>query len=758
MEGSVSRLPRAALTAMSLEGIQLFGVRHHGPGSARSLVHALEAFAPQAVLIEGPPDANDLLPLAARTGLEPPVALLVYAQDSPKKAALYPFARFSPEWQAIQFALSRGLEVRFIDLPQSLRLADAQEQEPADSVEPLEVTRGDPLRPMALAAGYGDTERWWDQLVESRQGNDLEVFGAIHEMMCALRSQLDLPQALTERQREAYMRRSIRGARGEGFEKIAVVCGAYHTPALAEMPAARHDDELLRGLPKIKTSAAWVPWSYERLSYASGYGAGIESPAWYELMWHKPAALGPEWVTRAARLLRKEDVPASSAHVIEACRLADALASVRERPVPGLVEYNEAAVAVLGAGDALNLRLIERRWHFDARLGAVPEDFPAAPLQKDLSALQRRLRLQPAAEEKTLDLDLREALDRERSHLLRRLRILGIEWGKRPPHASTGKGTFHEIWQVLWNPEFAVTLVEASRHGHTVEQASSSVLAEKSAETERLAPLVRLLDEALFADLPDAIRPLVNAIERRAAAQADVLQLLEAVSPLADVYRYGNVRETDVGLVAEILTTLVPRMLIGLVPAAANIDADAARELWRRTVSADRSLIALGNMEFLQGWRDCLTRLATSEATHPLLAGFAMRLLYDAKVVEFEALSKALSMALSTGNEPEVGANWVEGLLSGSGTLLIHDDRLRAVLDGWLREVSQTHFVQVLPLLRRTFAQFPHGERRVLGERLKHSVGASSTFAPEPSGDFDEAAARAMVPVLGLIWGEGPAS
>ena len=64
---------------MGTDGDHLFGVRHHGPGSARSLVRALEALDPDIVLIEGPPDANDLLPLAANVDLKPPVALLVYA-------------------------------------------------------------------------------------------------------------------------------------------------------------------------------------------------------------------------------------------------------------------------------------------------------------------------------------------------------------------------------------------------------------------------------------------------------------------------------------------------------------------------------------------------------------------------------------------------------------------------------------------------------------------------------------------------------
>jgi hypothetical protein len=710
-------------------------------------VHGLEVYAPQLVLIEGPPDANEVLPLASNAGLEPPVALLVYAAGDAEsdRAAFYPFAHFSPEWQAIRFALARGIGVRFIDLPQAFRFAEEADDDRSG--------RGDPLAPMAIAAGYSDAERWWDHLVESREGRDLEVFDAIHEMMSAVRSQLDPEPSKREQRREAFMRKCIRSAKAEGFERIAVVCGAYHTPALADMPPVRHDDELLRGLTKVKTEAAWVPWSYERLSFSSGYGAGIESPAWYELLWEKRKALGAEWVTRAARLLRDEDIPVSSAHVIEACRLADALAAVRGRPVPGFVEYNDAAVSVLGSGNALNLQLIARRWYFNDRLGRVPEEFPAAPLQQDLAALQRRLRLQPSAQEKTLDLDLRKDMDRERSCMLRRLRILNVDWGKLVPGASMGKGTFHEVWQVRWVPEFAVTLIEASRHGHTLHQAAAAVLAEKSANSSQLPPLVGLLDDALFADLADAIKPLVDAIERQAAEQADVLQLLDAMQPLVAVYRYGNVRQTDVGLVAEILATLVPRVLIGLVPAAANIDAEAAREVWKRMSAADQSLLLLGNDEYVRGWRECLGRLARNEATHALLAGYAFRLLYDARSIEFEELAQALSQALSLGNAPETGAAWIEGLLSGSGTVLIHDDRLRTVLDDWLRSVPEEHFLRVLPLLRRTFANFPHGERRVLGERLRSKGSAAQEVV---KGDFDEAAAKSLLPVLNLIWSSTP--
>src|SRR6516165_7585337 len=109
--------------------VHVFGIRHHGPGSARSLLAALHALKPQpeVVLIEGPPEAETLLPLLSHQEIKPPVALLLYAADEPSLASFYPQAVFSPEWQAIQFAAKHKLPVRFIDLPQAINFAYTKE-------------------------------------------------------------------------------------------------------------------------------------------------------------------------------------------------------------------------------------------------------------------------------------------------------------------------------------------------------------------------------------------------------------------------------------------------------------------------------------------------------------------------------------------------------------------------------------------------------------------------------------------------------
>lgn len=97
--------------------VRLFGIRHHEPGCARSLLRTLEAMQPDCLSIEGPPDGESVLPLVFESGMCPPVALLVYAPDDSRRAVFYPFAEFSPGWRALWYGLGQPLPVRFMDLP-----------------------------------------------------------------------------------------------------------------------------------------------------------------------------------------------------------------------------------------------------------------------------------------------------------------------------------------------------------------------------------------------------------------------------------------------------------------------------------------------------------------------------------------------------------------------------------------------------------------------------------------------------------------
>src|SRR3954452_18483673 len=117
---------------MAKGGTSYFGVRHHGPGSADSLIKALDELKPMAMLIEGPADASGLLPMLADPAMKPPVALLCYPEDDPAATSFLPLAEFSPEYQAALWAVRNQAALRFIDLPSTERLAPAPLPKPAE--------------------------------------------------------------------------------------------------------------------------------------------------------------------------------------------------------------------------------------------------------------------------------------------------------------------------------------------------------------------------------------------------------------------------------------------------------------------------------------------------------------------------------------------------------------------------------------------------------------------------------------------------
>ncbi|MEV7026427.1 DUF5682 family protein [Kitasatospora sp. NPDC093558] len=748
--------------------VTLLGVRHHGPGSARAVGAALAQLAPDAVLVEGPPEADGIVGLAAEKDMVPPVALLAHAVDDPARAAFWPYAEFSPEWVAIRYAVERELPVRFIDLPAAYGFAaepgTAAGPEPAAGPGTADDTSADPIALLAEAAGHDDPERWWEDVVEHRTpGADaLAPFAAVAEAMAALRAE-GLAESRRDLVREAYMRQRIRAARRAGHRRIAVVCGAFHVPALAQLPTVAHDRALLAELPKKpRTDITWVPWTHRRLAQSTGYGAGIESPGWYH---HLYAAAGdpvPQWLARAAELLRAEDHPVSSAHVIEAVRLAETLAALRGRPLAGLTETLDAIRAVMCDGSDVALELVRDRLVIGDALGEVPEAAPAVPLQRDLARLQRTLRLKPAAAPRDLDLDLRKDTDVARSRLLHRLRLLGIEWGVPARSAVTSTGTFRESWRLCWQPEFAVRIAEAAQWGTTVEDAATAKAAAARAAAE-LAELTGLVETCLLAGLATALPAVMRVLADRAALDTDVAHLAAALPALVRALRYGDVRGTDHGALGEAATGLADRICVGLPPACVGLDAASAADLRARLDEVHGAIGLLAADGLADRWAAALHAVARHEpAGGPatgapgLLRGRAVRLLLDDGRLDSDEAGRRLRLVLSAASAPADAAGWIEGFLAGGGALLLHDPRLLALLDEWLTGVSDATFTDVLPLLRRTFSGLEAGVRSTVGARV-----AAGPLDAEPSGEpvggeLDRARADAAVPVVALLLGVRP--
>ncbi|MEU8934498.1 DUF5682 family protein [Streptomyces sp. NPDC048409] len=765
-------------------GPLLLGVRHHGPGSARAVRAVLRARRPKAVLIEGPPEADALMQLAADPRMRPPVALLAHAVDEPGRSAFWPLADFSPEWVALRWALEHGVPARFIDLPAAHTLAWETEQEtpaaPVDADAPRAEDgapdagrrlRVDPLAALAEAAGYDDPERWWEDVVEHRSGTEerdaLAPFTAVAEAMTVLRETYGTTGRDRDPVREAHMRLRLRAAQREFGEDVAVVCGAWHVPALRARSTVAADRELLKGLPKVRTDMTWVPWTNRRLARSSGYGAGIDSPGWYGHLFRAPDRPVERWLTKVAGLLREEDRIVSSAHVIEAVRLAETLAVMRGRPVPGLGETTDAVRAVLCEGSDVPLALVHDRLVVGDVLGEVPETAPAVPLQRDLAREQRRLRLKPEALERELELDLRKETDAGRSLLLHRLRLLGIGWGEQAQSRGS-TGTFRETWRLRWEPELSVRIAEAGVWGTTVEGAATARAEADAGRATALADVTALAELCLLAGLPDALPVVMRALADRAALDTDVGRLAQALPALVRSLRYGDVRGTDTRALAEVAAGLAERIFVGLPPACAALDADAAEEM-RGHVDAVHTAVGLlaepgdapGGRGLWDRWRAVLRTLSGRDTVPGVLRGRAVRILLDEGELEPAEAARLMGLVLSPGTPPATAAAWVEGFVGGGGggMLLVHDERLLGLVDTWLTRVPPDAFTDVLPLLRRTFSAYDAGVRRTIGELVRRGPGRRAE-APGAAGrtpgfaaEADEERAAAVLPVLRLLLG-----
>ena len=777
-----------------------FGIRHHGPGCARALVAALDELRPTVVVLEAPTDADAVIRQAADEGMQPPVAMLIYPPDAPQEAAYYPMLEHSPEWQAIRWAEANEAELVLMDEPLAMRPTesepsgndteqsgseptepssdaeegeesheqidaeenDAEEETPGDDAGEL---RHDPLAELSRAAGYDDPELWWETQIE-RRTETTGLFEAIAVAMTALREARpdERPETLS---REAHMRRTLRGVVKQSPDaEVAVVCGAWHVPALSAQAVAgkvdgcriKDDSARLKGRTKRKTAATWIPWTADRMSQASGYGAGVVSPGWYEHLWAHPEDAAIRWLVRAARLLRGEDLDASSASVIESIRLADALAAMRDLRGPGLSELREAIRTVLCHGQSLPLEVIRLKLEVGSRLGAVPDDTPTVPLQQDLARTQKSLRLKPAVAAKTVDLDLRTDSGRARSQLLHRLSLLEIPWGQLLQSGSQ-TSTFRESWELAWKPEFAVRVIEANVYGSTVEAAAAGRTLHEADRpehaAERLVVLSALLDQALLAGLPEVLDGLLRRIDEAATRSHSVRQLLDALEPLARVCRYGDVRGTRAADVEPVLETLFERAAASLATAAYGLDEEAAERFLESLQRGGTAIALLARDDLLDRWKAAVRTLPEA-AVPPVVRGRAVRLLLDLGDLGDDELDRLARLALSTVNPPEDAAAWATGLLRGSGLVLLHRTAVWGTFDRWLRSLDVETFLAMLPLLRRAFADFSNPEREKMGRVVKElsaepASAEAADAGPLPGPPIDAARAEKVLPVLEAI-------
>ncbi|SMG19233.1 DUF5682 family protein [Paenibacillus aquistagni] len=761
--------------------VHIFGVRHLSPAGAKHLLDVMEQVRPTAVLIEGPQDASPEIRHLTNPNTKPPVAILAFTDELPVRTAMWPFAVYSPEYQAMLWAAGNGAHCAFIDLPTSavLALQSVRSEDVPDLVEEAEREndRHSPDVPaleadlpneglneqeasiyqrIAALAGEQDYDMYWERHYEHNMspGAYQQAILAFSEQMRALTEPMESSLKRTEYAynavREAYMLRQIQEtiAAGHQPDKIVVVCGAYHAAALANGLNAMSDDELA-ALPTRSSKLTLMPYSYYRLSSMSGYGAGNNAPHYYELMWEHITAgtldqLPEHYLSRAARLLREAGTHRSTAEVIEAVRLAQSLAALHNGSAPTLLDLRDAAKTLLGQGELGAVAEALARLDVGTAIGLLAEGVSQTPIQDDLNRFLRQLKLEKYKTTVAADLalDLRENrrvkseearfLDLKRSTLFHRLQLLGISLAK---YRGSGQeqATWAEHWVIQWTPEVEIEVVESTLLGETIEVACAFVLQQKLQECtsiDEAAKLIRTACECALLTQMDAARQVLQHI---AADSQDVVQMGAAAHELSMIIRYGDVRRMDTTPLEPLLAQLFLRASLFLLDASScNDEASAAM------LSAINQLnsIALDHQEQVEDelWIQQLTELARRDDRNPRLSGFACAILLERNILSASQCAEEVSRRLSPGIPADIGAGWFEGLSMRNRYALLSRMSLWEQLNAYIESLDDEEFRRALVFLRRSFSTFNPSEKVMIAEILGELWGIEPEEVEEALG------------------------
>ena len=380
------------------------------------------------------------------------------------------------------------------------------------------------------------------------------------------------------------------------------------------------------------------------------------------------------------------------------------------------------------------LRLIGKRLVVGETIGEVGDDIPQMPLAEDLRRWQRKLRLKPQALAEDLALDLRSEAGFLKSTLLHRLLLIDVPWG-RLKDAQAGRGTFREIWQLAWAPELSVRLAEALRFGTTIETAAARSALDQAETAPGLAHCAELVGRCLNADLGEAASLLTAKLQALGAAEGDVLMLMRAVTPLANILRYGTARKLPKEALGQLAAGMAAEVCAGLAPACRRLNKDAACLMFGAMQDFDVAVGLLETAHHRAAWLAALEGLAGDRQAAAFLRGFAQRRLHDAQIADAEVTARGLALAMSPAVAPLEAGAWLEGFLSGAAQLLLHDQRLLGLIDAWLGGLTEAALMELLPMLRRAVGSFDAMERRRLLDIVKRGVPGAAGETAATAGD-----------------------
>ena len=717
--------------------MKTFGIRHFSPAGAYFVRKFLNENRPDVVLIEGPADFDFLMDDIVSKNLLPPFAIMAYTKEVPIETVLYPFAVYSPEYQAILWARENNKECHFFDLESNIMLGlESKNEDEIISDAP------DKIHDKEKTSDF-DMESFWERVLE--QSEDMNAYKSGSALFGeSLRNEDEV--SLRDIIRESFMKRKIKEIIDSGIdsEKIVAITGAFHTSAIQSLDGAMTDKEY-DSLKKKDSNITLMPYSYYRLSKRTGYGAGNTAPAYYELLWqgfikNDKTYHERKYLSLLAKYIREHGGIVSSAQVIEATMLSRSIANLRGGSIPTLVDLKDAGITCMGGGSFGEMAMGFAQSDIGTKIGVVPQESMKTSIQSDFLSRLKALKLEKYKElvATPLQLDLRENLrvkskesaflDLNRSFFLYRLVTLGIDFAKIERNRQDN-ATWAENWILQWTPEAEIQIVESVLKGDTIDEAVAFVLGERLNNTISISEIADIIEAAFNCGIPKIVEGAGRKLDEMASGAVSIHEIAVTTSKLSDMILFGDIRKLD----RKPLEPIVKRLCIraALILAGESACDDMAAVILVEDIQSIHNVFVLHDFLDKDLWFDKLMEVSNRDDLNTKISGLATAILLDTGKTDENTLRIEVARRLSAGMPAELGANWFAGLSIRNHYALIGRLTLWESLSEYMDSLDEEEFRRSLVFLRRAFVDYSSKEKDMIAENLGEIWGLNATVVSE---------------------------
>lgn len=735
------------------EPFLLFPVRHHSPVCSYQLIRTIKEYKPEIILIEGPENANELIPSLTAEETVLPAAFYYFYKDSKKLVSeeaedykcYYPFLYSSPEYNALKEAEKLGIPAKFIDLPyceiliatangKGLRKNSDRHSYADDSA----LMRGKFYKSLCEKTGLRSFEEFWEKYFEIK-GLQLEPLDFIKQMhtYCIL-SRNDTPNeeliADGTAARESFMAQHIRTAMDE-FSKVLVVTGGFHSIGLYRLlQESKIKAPKVHKIPSTHQGCYPMAFSYESADALHGYASGMSYPYFYDCVM-KSLLAGESldivyneqtlnFLLQTSKKSAAKDIAVSTADVTSALSLMHGLAALRNSSQCGITELFDAVTSTFIKGEktissSLPLDILAKIATGTA-IGFIGDKSHVPPLIADFEKHCDKLGIRHAtAVPKDIDIAVfATEKGMAQSRLLHRLDFLSTEFAKmrKGPdlHNNKDRSRVHEEWRYKRTPNVDAALIDHITDGFTIEEACSTFAAKKMREIRRCVDSAKIMVDCFLMGIPmnDSER---NQLEEILASDGDFFSIgkamhyFEMLFSLQQLYSF----EDESSLIY--LTRCFDK-LIAALPSMANTPSDQADEC----VGIIRRMYAVtGNTlpDRLDAFEQALITLVSSPSKEPSVYGAAMGILYSINPERRKDAENAMSGFLK--GSPEIkkqGADYLRGLFGSARDIVLADDAFMKMSDSLISDMEYDDFIDILPSMRLAFGYFTPNEIQTLAE------------------------------------------